>query len=183
MEHEFDGIREYDNCLPNWWMMTFYGAILFAIVYWFAIYMTKSTPIDYQRLQVEMNRIAAIRLASSADSLSDEQIWKMVENPDVLASGQKVYQEICITCHGANLEGGIGLPLIKNQWVHGGHPTDLLKILNNGVLEKGMPAWGPIIGPKKSIEVIAFILSKNDKDTLQAAYPNQVKVEEAPSPQ
>jgi cytochrome c oxidase cbb3-type subunit 3 len=35
----------------------------------------------------------------------------------------------------------------------------MLKVVNEGVLTKGMPAWGPILGPKKVSEVLAFILS------------------------
>ena len=31
--HVWDGIREYDNPLPRWWLWTFYACIAYAIVY------------------------------------------------------------------------------------------------------------------------------------------------------
>ncbi len=32
--HEWDGLREFDNPLPRWWLWIFYGCIAFAIGYW-----------------------------------------------------------------------------------------------------------------------------------------------------
>ena len=34
-----------------------------------------------------------------------------------------------------------------------------VKLINEGVLAKGMPAWGPVLGAKKVTEVSAYILS------------------------
>ena len=32
--HAYDGIQEYDKPLPKWWLVIFFGSIVWAIVYW-----------------------------------------------------------------------------------------------------------------------------------------------------
>ena len=32
--HEYDGIKELNNPLPNWWLFIFYATIIFSIVYY-----------------------------------------------------------------------------------------------------------------------------------------------------
>ena len=34
MAHEYDGIQEFDNRLPNWWMWIMWGSMIFALGYW-----------------------------------------------------------------------------------------------------------------------------------------------------
>src|SRR5215510_11195142 len=45
-DHEYDGIAEYDNPMPRWWVWTFWGTFYFAIRYflWFNVYF-KGTPV------------------------------------------------------------------------------------------------------------------------------------------
>lgn len=32
--HEYDGIREYDKPLPKWWLVIFFGSIIWGVAYW-----------------------------------------------------------------------------------------------------------------------------------------------------
>lgn len=156
--HVFDGIAEYDRRLPNWWLMTLYGAIVFAILYWMATqHFARST--DESRLAAEMQRIEAEKIASSAASLDDATLWKMSRNPVFVEAGRATFQSTCASCHNAALTGGIGPNLVDAVWIHGGAPVDVLKTINEGVPAKGMPTWGPVLGGKKVSEVAAFILS------------------------
>ena len=162
-EHTFDGIQEYDKRLPNWWLLTFYGAIVFWVGYWFYTQDSNLATSDTAALQQELARIEAVNLASSASQLDDGKLWQMSRNAVFVDAGRQTFQTTCTSCHQASLkgvdDGGIGANLVDNTWIHGGNPTAIVTVVNNGVLEKGMPAWGPVIGPKKTAEVVAFILS------------------------
>lgn len=32
--HDYDGIKEYDKPLPKWWLVIFFGSIIWAVAYW-----------------------------------------------------------------------------------------------------------------------------------------------------
>ena len=40
-DHMYDGIQEYENPMPRWWVWTFWGTFYFAICYvlWFHVFM------------------------------------------------------------------------------------------------------------------------------------------------
>ena len=53
-DHAHDGIEEYDNRLPNWWLWTLYGAIIFALVYWLVVHTIAVTRTPTEQLQADM---------------------------------------------------------------------------------------------------------------------------------
>jgi cytochrome c oxidase cbb3-type subunit 3 len=156
--HVFDGIAEYDRRLPNWWLVTLYAGIVFAIIYWMATQHFGRTT-NESLVDDAMQRIEAAKLASSATNLDEATLWKMSRNSVFVEAGRVTFQSTCASCHNAALTGGIGPNLVDDVWIHGGKPTDVLKIVTEGVLVKGMPAWGPVLGGKKVSEVVAFVLS------------------------
>jgi cytochrome c oxidase cbb3-type subunit 3 len=81
--------------------------------------------------------------------------------PEAVAAGEAVYTQNCAMCHGAELEGGIGTPLNDAEWIHGGDSETVLRIITEGVPEKGMLTWGPILGPEKINQVAAYVLDRN----------------------
>ncbi len=164
--HVFDGIAEFDKKLPNWWLLTFYGAIVFCIVYWTYYAHSRHTLSDGAEVTAELARMQTQKLSAAAgSSLDDPTLWQMSKNAPFVAAGQATYTAMCASCHLASLKGkdeslaAIGPNLIDAIWLHGGKPTEVLKTIDQGVLAKGMPAWGPVLGPKKISELAAFILS------------------------
>jgi len=156
--HSFDGIQEYDKRLPNWWLATFYGAIIFWVGYWFYYERANLGPTQTAVVEQQLAAIEAAKLAA-APSLDDASLWKMSRNPVFVEAGRATFTTTCASCHNEKLTGGIGPNLVDHLWIHGGRPTEIYATATNGVLAKGMPAWGPVLGAKKVSEAVAFILS------------------------
>ena len=177
--HSYDGIREYDKRLPNWWLFTLYGTIVFWIGYWSYFEWLHEGLSGTENVERAMARIEAVKLAEMAAAhVDDASLWKMSRNPVIVASGRATFNSICASCHKESLrgidEGGIGADLRRQVWIHGGRPTDLYHTVTTGVLAKGMPTWGPILGQRKIAEAVAYVLSfhaEGEPMTVQAAPP------------
>jgi cytochrome c oxidase cbb3-type subunit 3 len=163
--HTYDGIQEYDQRLPNWWLYTLYGAIVFWVVYWFVHMIAGLMPTDGERVDAEMAKIAAVKMAGSLDVSNDNLFWEMSRNPVFVEAGKQSYQSLCIPCHLPSLRGksenptAVGPDLTDTAWIHGGTPKEIYVTVSKGVIPKGMLAWEPVLGQKKTAEVVAYLLS------------------------
>lgn len=177
-DHVYDGIQEYDQKLPNWWLFTLYIAIAFFVFYWLAYYQLGVIQSDEERIIKAMAKIDNTRL-KELESLDDPKLWELSLDPATLASGKVTFQQNCAACHAPDLSGTLagtklpGLPLSDTEWKHGGLPTEVLKIVRKGSPDasKGMPPWEPQLGVKRVVEVVAYIMShhKEGQPTTKAA--------------
>jgi glucose/arabinose dehydrogenase/cytochrome c551/c552 len=70
----------------------------------------------------------------------------------------QLYQNNCVACHGANLEGGVGPTLLQHKWLHGEPtPANLQKVMANGVPDKGMPAWSPTLSAAEIASLADYV--------------------------
>jgi len=168
--HVYDGIQEYDNRLPNWWLWTFYLAVIFSVLYWFTWYDAEVTTTDAADVNLAMSIIEEKRLAAVGD-LTDETLWQMADNAGMVAKGEVLFQEKCAECHGANLEGGIGLNLVDAEWKWGNHPLSVYEVISNGSpdVTKGMQAWGTLLGPGAVSQITAYVLSHHNPEDMANA--------------
>ncbi|MCU0797971.1 MAG: hypothetical protein MUF31_18775 [Akkermansiaceae bacterium] len=68
-EHEYDGIQEFDQKLPNWWLFTFYFAIVWFVVYWVLYYHTDTYKTDQEKIVAQVAQLEEQKTASLADAL------------------------------------------------------------------------------------------------------------------
>jgi len=155
---EADGIDEYDNPLPDWWLGLFWITIVWGIGYGLHYHFIAERS-QVKELAAEM---AAAEVRWPASAVTEVEF---VMSDEAVAAGESIYMTQCIACHGAELEGGIGAALNDTEWVHGGTPEEVLATIREGVLDKGMPGWAPILGPEGVNQVTAYVLSKNAEYT------------------
>ncbi len=182
-DHVYDGIREYDQRLPNWWLFTLYIMIVFFIGYWVAYYQFGWIKSDVERLDEGMAVVKAAQvreLEKVAENLDDTALWKMSQDTAVVAAGEKTFQTVCFACHGKDLSATMagnklpGEPLNDAIWKYGeGTPMGIYNIVMKGSpdITKGMVAFEGQLGAKGVVETVAYILSYHEPKSDGSAQP------------
>lgn len=170
LEHEYDGIQEYDNPMPRWWLGTFYVTIVFSIAYVINIGPVgngKGRIADYE---ADVKAYAAAHPAPSS-TMSPEQLAALVADVGARERGKTVYATNCASCHRADGGGLIGPNLTDDAWIHGGTPADVYRTITDGVLAKGMPNWGKLLKPDQVQAVTAYVVSLHGTNPPNAKAP------------
>lgn len=72
--------------------------------------------------------------------------------------GPDLFAENCAVCHGESLMGAAqGTPLIGVDLMHGETVDDLVRVISEGVPEKGMVAWGQVLDAQQIKTLALFI--------------------------
>ena len=166
--HDADGIQEYDNALPKWWLYGFYVTIVLGAIYlfyyhawdggdWnFLWYGARGQETEYS---VEMSHV------KGAKGVVDFSTWKPKTDAASLKVGETIFQQrnLCYTCHRPDLGGVIGPNLTDDYWLHGGRFQDILKSITTGYPEKGMLKFGNNnkLTDEELLDVASYVVSKH----------------------
>lgn len=172
LDHDADGIRELDNQLPRWWVWLFNLTIFFA-----GAYLLYYHVFDYGALQAEEWRLemkAGDEIKQATLERFEKEMMTMAPSTDaaVLKDGEQVFKVYCLACHREDGGGVVGPNLTDDYWIHGGEFQDNLRIISNGVPEKGMLTWKNQLNPKQIYAVASHIY------TLRGTNPPNPKAPE-----
>lgn len=178
--HAHDGIEEYDNPLPRWWLYKFYGTILFGAVY-FVLYpglgewwpgVLHWTQANQWQKEVEKADAEYGPLYAKYAAMPLNQV---AQNPDAIKMGQRIFSTNCAVCHGSDAKGNYGFPnLTDNDWIYGGSPEVIELTIADGrrstpeTMGVTMPAWEAIIGNDGIDQVTAYLLTLSGRDADKA---------------
>lgn len=177
-EHDFDGIQEYDNSLPNWWIGTFVVTVLFSLWYWTS-HQTFAADPNHQKADFDRDyaQIQAQQAAHGLNGPSDDEVLAYYHDPAKIQAGRQVFATNCVVCHGPEAGGLIGPNLTDDYWLHGNRPSQIASTITNGVPDKGMVTWKGVLSPEQIKEAAAFVLSLHGSKPKNPKAPQGVLTE------
>lgn len=165
----YDGIQEYDNQLPKWWMFTFIISIIASFIYWSRYYVFESAPNQSTELSQKIEEVKKVQAQSASNDVSD--FASLSKDPKTIEQGAGIFKTNCIACHGQKAEGGIGPNLTDRFWLHGHQPENIENTITNGVIEKGMTPWKGILSTSQIRQVAVYVMSLKDSNPPNAKAP------------
>ncbi|AMQ00045.1 Cytochrome C [Pedobacter cryoconitis] len=164
MEHKFDGIAELNNPTPAWFMILFYGTIIFAIGYlltYDVLGFGKSQEEEYiaEIEQAAESKVAFLANPANVKNAVNENNMEQSKDEAVIKNGASLFANRCTPCHGEHAEGLVGPNLTDEYWLHGGKAKDVFKTIKYGVPEKGMIAWEKSLSAQQISDLTNYVLS------------------------
>jgi cytochrome c oxidase cbb3-type subunit 3 len=184
LDHNYDGIKELDNHLPPWWKWLFYGTVAWSVIYLFVFHISGSLPLSGDEYQNEVafaeEQARKLKASRPQAEVDENSLAFTLDSISFISNGKTVFMDNnCGSCH-RNDGGGnaIGPNLTDGYWLHGGHIRNVFSTIKNGVVEKGMPAWGKSLSPQQVRDVTFFVLSLKGTEPANAKGPQGEIVKE-----
>ncbi|PTE11428.1 cbb3-type cytochrome c oxidase N-terminal domain-containing protein, partial [Mesorhizobium helmanticense] len=124
--HEWDGIRELNNPLPRWWVITFYITVAWAVAYtiaypaWPMLSSATKGVLGYSSrnaVKIELaaaeaakgKYVAAIQQKTVSEIAADDALREFA-----VAAGGATFKVNCVQCHGSGAQGSKGFPNLND---------------------------------------------------------------------
>lgn len=173
--HEWDGLREYNNPMPRWWLGLFYLTIVFGLVY-LLLYPGLGNfrgLLGWSQISAYEAEVAAAEadVAPLFARYAATPIPELARDPAAMATGRRLFVTNCAVCHGADGHGSRGFPnLADDNWQWGGSPEQIEQTITGG-RQAAMIPWGAALGEDGVKAVAAYVrtLGGREADPVLAA--------------
>ncbi|WP_424965458.1 MULTISPECIES: cytochrome-c oxidase, cbb3-type subunit III [unclassified Dinoroseobacter] len=178
--HSWDGIEEYDNPMPRWWLWTFYATIVWGVLYTIAYpawpLIKGATPglLGFSTRAEVAQEIAAFDTANAEldAMLASADLTTLAENDELyryaVSGGAAVFRSWCSQCHGSGAAGAVGYPnLLDNDWLWGGTIEDIQLTIAHGIRNENdldaryseMTAFDEILSDDEIASVVQYVMN------------------------
>lgn len=185
--HSWDGLEEYNNPLPRWWLWTFYVTIIWGVLYtiaypaWPLINGATQGVLGFSTRANVAEDIAAVEAsnASNMQALANVELASLASDTDLhgfaVNAGAAIFRANCSQCHGAGAAGvqASGYPnLLDDAWLWGGTIDEIAYTVTHGIRNEQspdtrwseMPAFGEIFTEEEVAQVVAYVRSISGQD-------------------
>lgn len=183
MDHDYDGIQEYDNPLPFWWKGLFAVTVAFAAGYAYWYHLGGPGPTIHEEYQADVRELEEVRAAYAAKhpaQVDEATLVALSEDPGVIERGHAVFVKNCVSCHADQGQGLVGPNLTDAYQIHGTSALDIHRTITEGVPARGMIAWGPMLPPDDVTAVAVFVSGLRGRDVPNGKPPEGSRVEQVP---
>jgi len=178
--HSWDGIEEWNNPLPKWWVWVFCLTIIWGIWYTIAYpawplveratagYKEFSTRAqvaeDIAAVDAANAEINAKLAAADLTAIGDDAALNSYANN----AGKAVFMTWCAQCHGSGAAGAKGYPnLLDDDWLWGGDIEAIHETISYGIRNEQsdmarfseMPKFGEILEEGEISQVVNYVMS------------------------
>ncbi|MBL1437390.1 MAG: cytochrome-c oxidase, cbb3-type subunit III [Rhodobacteraceae bacterium] len=180
--HEWDGIQEYNNPLPRWWLWTTYLTIIWGIGYIIAYpaipLINGATPgllgyssraevaADIAEIEAQNAPLTARIIELELTEISSDELVGGEADGFAYNGGRAVFQTFCAQCHGAGANGSKGYPsLIDDDWLWGGSIEEIYTTISHGIRHETdldtriseMPAFGEFLSKEEIVGIVDYV--------------------------
>ncbi len=173
LDHEYDGIREYDNPTPGWWHAIFLGSIVFSVFYFIFF---QFSPMAWTPHSILANRELAEfkRVFGTLGELEGDEptILKMMSDPTMLAIAKGRFLGTCAACHardGGAGGGFTGVNLCDDSYKNVKVLPDIFTVITKGANNGAMQSWETRISKNERVILAAYVA------TLRGTTPASAK--------
>lgn len=172
--HVWDGLEEYNNPLPRWWLWLFYITMVFALGYLVLFpglgnfkgvlgWSSHGSQYDAEMAQ------AAATYDPIFKKYAAMPIDQVAKDEEALGMGRRMFLSYCAICHGSDAHGNKGFPnLTDNDWLYGGEPAQIEQTIMMG--RQGAMPPHPALSPEDLDKVANYIASLSGRtESVDAA--------------
>jgi cytochrome c oxidase cbb3-type subunit 3 len=160
-DHEYDGIREYDNPTPGWWWLIFVLTIAFSLFYVVFWHVSAYGWSEHQAWEAAQRR-DFIKVFGKVGTLepTEASILESQSNEQFMTIAKATFIGNCAACHASDGGGQVGPNLCDDSYkgnIKG--VEDLYRIITEGAAAGSMPAWNTRLSQNQRVILAAYVAS------------------------
>ena len=179
LDHEADGIREFDNALPRWWLYGFYLTIAISALYMVNFHVLPAPVVGHAGPEAEYRAEVAAAGANRGAPAPAAAVAALTD-AESLEKGRTIFTSqtsLCQSCHRPDLGGLVGPDLTDERWLHGCAPGEVMHSIATGYPPRGMLPYGggPRLSETELLQLASYVLSRRGSRPVNPKAPDPAR--------